>query len=68
MRNLNACVSCHTERDCATCHASKGVAGGGGVDPHPAGFISRCGAALRQNPRPCYVCHQTSDADLRSCR
>jgi hypothetical protein len=67
-RNLNACVSCHTERDCATCHATKGVAGGGGVDPHPAGFSSRCGAALRQNPRPCYVCHQSSDSDLRSCR
>ncbi len=68
MRNLNVCVSCHTERDCATCHATKGVAGGGGVNPHPAGFTSRCGAALRQNPRPCYVCHQSSDSDLRSCR
>jgi hypothetical protein len=68
MRNLNACVSCHTERDCATCHATKGLSGGAGVDPHPAGFQDKCGLALRQNPRPCLVCHQASDGSLRSCR
>ena len=68
MRNLNACVSCHSERDCVTCHATKGIAGGQGVDPHPAGFLDRCGQALRRNPRPCYVCHTSSDPQLRSCR
>jgi hypothetical protein len=68
MRNLNACVSCHSERDCATCHATKGVAGGQGVNPHPAGFMDKCGLALRRNPRPCYVCHQASDPVLRTCR
>jgi hypothetical protein len=68
MRNLNACVSCHSERDCVTCHATKGLAGGQGVDPHPAGFLAKCGLALRRNPRPCYVCHQSSDPALRSCR
>lgn len=68
MRNLNACVSCHSERDCVTCHATKGVAGGAGVSPHPVGFRDRCRSALRQNPRPCLVCHRSSDRDLGSCR
>lgn len=68
MRNLNACVSCHSERDCVTCHATKGIAGGQGVDPHPAGFLDKCGLAFRRNPRPCYVCHQSTDPMLRTCR
>jgi hypothetical protein len=59
-RNLNACVSCHTERDCASCHASK-AAGGRGFNPHPAGFAAKCQTAVRKNPRPCLVCHETSD-------
>ena len=67
-RNLNACVSCHTERDCATCHATKGVSGGQGVNPHPVGFSAGCGAALQRNPRPCLVCHQAGDSNLRTCK
>jgi hypothetical protein len=80
-RNLNACVSCHTERDCVTCHATAAVGGfgsglpsgsrsafGRGTDPHPPGFMARCGRALRQNPRPCLVCHEPTDPDLQSCR
>jgi len=67
-RNLNACVSCHTERDCTTCHATKGLSGGQGVNPHPLGFRDKCALALRRNPRPCMVCHQSSDAFLRSCQ
>jgi len=67
-RNLNACVSCHTERDCATCHATRGVSGGAGVNPHPLGFESRCGSAMKKNPRPCLVCHQSGDAALRRCK
>lgn len=67
-RNLNACVSCHTERDCATCHATKGVSGGQGVNPHPVGFANGCGSAFQRNPRPCLVCHQSSDAILRTCK
>jgi hypothetical protein len=66
-RNLNACVSCHIERDCASCHATARV-GGGKVNPHPAGFAGRCGRALRQNPRPCLVCHEAADPNLGSCR
>jgi hypothetical protein len=65
MRNLNACVSCHSERDCATCHASRGLRGGAGVSPHPAGF--QCGAAFARNPRPCLVCHRASDQAIRNC-
>jgi hypothetical protein len=67
-RNLNACVSCHTERDCTTCHATKGIAGGQGVNPHPLGFRSRCSLALQRNPRPCLVCHDARDTLLGSCR
>ncbi len=68
MRNLNACVSCHTERDCATCHATKGISGGQGVNPHPLGFTSKCSTALKRNPRPCFVCHQPNDASLSQCQ
>lgn len=67
-RNIQACVSCHTERDCATCHATKGLRGGQGVSPHPIDFASQCGLALRRNPRPCYVCHQQTDPALAVCR
>ena len=67
-RNLNQCVSCHSERDCTTCHATRGVGGGMGVNPHPVGFENRCGSALRKNPRPCLVCHATGDGKLEACR
>lgn len=67
-RNLNVCVSCHSERDCTTCHATKGLSGGQGVNPHPIGFRDKCALALRRNPRPCLVCHQSNDSFLGSCR
>jgi hypothetical protein len=80
-RNLNACVSCHMERDCVACHATAAMGGIGsglpsgdpgafrrGVDPHPPGFISRCGRALRQNPRPCLTCHDPGDRAFEACR
>jgi hypothetical protein len=76
-RNLNACVSCHQERDCAMCHATRGVGGRGpnigggggqGINPHPVGFGGRCQQALRQNPRPCLTCHLPNDQDLQRCR
>lgn len=76
-RNLNACVSCHQERDCMACHATRGVggrgawppvSGGRGVNPHPVGFVSRCRQALRQNARPCLTCHTSSDPELLKCR
>ncbi|MDP9151296.1 MAG: cytochrome c family protein [Myxococcota bacterium] len=65
-RNLNACVSCHTERDCVACHGALGV--GGGFDPHQGGFLSSCARQFRRNPRPCFVCHQPTDGELAQCR
>jgi hypothetical protein len=65
-RNLDACVSCHTERDCIACHGALGV--GGGFDPHTSGFLGRCGSQFRRNPRPCLVCHEGNDAVLAQCR
>jgi hypothetical protein len=67
-RNLNVCVSCHTERDCTTCHATKGLSGGQGINPHPSNFAGKCRTALARNPRPCLVCHQSNDGSLRNCR
>ncbi|HQB44863.1 MAG TPA: cytochrome c3 family protein [Polyangiaceae bacterium] len=66
-RNLPACVGCHGERDCVGCHATRG-GGGIGVNPHPAGFSSRCASALARNPRPCFVCHDPDDALIFRCR
>lgn len=81
-RNLNACVSCHQERDCAACHATREVGGRGAwpenrsavppvgrnSNPHPVGFASRCRQALRQNARPCLTCHAPNAPELLKCR
>jgi hypothetical protein len=76
-RNLNACTSCHTERDCTTCHSTRRVGGPGGgpvnglgrgVDPHPPGFRAQCGPPLRRNPRACLVCHGRADPVFMQCR
>jgi cytochrome c7-like protein len=65
-RNLNACVSCHIERDCVACHGALGV--GAGFDPHQNGFLGGCSTQLRRNPRPCFVCHEKSDPVLAKCQ
>jgi Cytochrome c7 and related cytochrome c len=65
-RNLNACVSCHTERDCVACHGAQGV--GAGFDPHKNGFLGGCARQMRRNPRPCFVCHEPTDPVLAQCR
>ncbi len=65
-RNLNACVSCHIERDCVVCHGGQGV--GGGFNPHHAGFTAHCGTQMRRNPRPCFVCHEPGESVLAQCR
>ena len=66
MRNLNACVSCHVERDCVVCHGGQGI--GGGFNPHNAAFASHCASEMRRNPRPCLVCHEPQSQDLKNCR
>jgi len=65
-RNLNQCVSCHTERDCVTCHGGTGI--GAGFDPHKNGFLGGCANQFRRNPRPCLVCHEPGDGVLAQCR
>ena len=65
-RNLNACVSCHIERDCVVCHGGQGV--GGGFNPHKSGFSGSCATQMRRNPRPCFVCHNPGDGALAQCR
>jgi hypothetical protein len=65
-RNLNACVSCHTERDCVACHGASGV--GATFDPHKNGFRGGCANEMRRNPRPCFVCHQPGDHALTECQ
>jgi hypothetical protein len=66
-RNLSACVSCHTERDCAMCHASTGRAGLG-VNPHPGSFKAGCATQYRRNARPCLVCHEPGSQDIQACQ
>lgn len=76
-RDPSACVSCHVERDCVACHATRQVGGPGnglpagagrGANPHPPGFAARCANALRDNARPCLVCHDPADPLLSACR
>ncbi len=66
-RALSSCVSCHTERDCVTCHATLGL-GGAGLSPHPPGFLARCGSLLRASDRPCRACHDDVAALASRCR
>ncbi|MCU0620665.1 MAG: hypothetical protein MUC69_04085 [Gemmatimonadales bacterium] len=51
-QNLEACVSCHSERDCLACHSA---VGGRRFNPHGPGFNAE---RLRQsNPQMCTACH-----------
>ncbi|MSP17924.1 MAG: cytochrome c family protein [Myxococcales bacterium] len=65
-RNLNACVSCHIERDCVTCHGGPGI--GGGFNPHNSSFVSSCSYQYKRNPRPCLVCHEPGSKAISTCR
>jgi hypothetical protein len=67
-RNIAACVSCHTERDCALCHGTAARGGRGGLSPHPAGFEATCRGAMSRNARPCLFCHDALDPSLSRCR
>jgi hypothetical protein len=53
-QNLESCVSCHTETDCMSCHATS-TQGGRNFSPHGPGFDAD---RLRQrNPQMCTACH-----------
>lgn len=51
-QSLESCVSCHSERDCLTCHSA---AGGRRFNPHGPGFDP--GTLRRKNPSMCTACH-----------
>lgn len=51
-QSLETCVSCHTERDCLTCHSALG---GRMFDPHGPGFDPS--RLVKKNPEVCTACH-----------
>jgi Doubled CXXCH motif (Paired_CXXCH_1) len=54
-QNLESCVSCHSERDCLTCHSA---AGGRRFNPHGPGFDPA--TLRRKNPSMCTACHESA--------
>lgn len=51
-QSLETCTSCHTERDCLTCHSALY---GRGFNPHGPGFDPQ--KMRKANPQMCTVCH-----------
>jgi hypothetical protein len=51
-QSLESCVSCHSERDCLTCHSATG---GRRFNPHGPGFDPE--TLRRKNPSMCTACH-----------
>ncbi|MEO8636210.1 MAG: hypothetical protein ABI587_13125 [Gemmatimonadales bacterium] len=50
-RGLESCVTCHTERDCLTCHSAQTRR----FNPHGPGFDAA--RLRRKNPQTCAACH-----------
>ncbi len=65
-RSMTTCTSCHSERDCVTCHGVLGI--GAGLSPHPPGFERSCRPLLESNNRACRTCHGDVAALARLCR
>jgi len=57
-QSLESCVSCHSERDCLTCHSATG---GRRFNPHGPGFDAA--TLRRKNPSMCTACHGTAIPD-----
>lgn len=53
-QSLESCVSCHTETDCMSCHATS-TQGGRNLSPHGPGFEAE--RLRRRNPQVCTACH-----------
>jgi len=51
-QNLESCTSCHTEKDCLTCHSALY---GRGFNPHGPGFDAD--KLRKANPQMCTACH-----------
>jgi hypothetical protein len=66
-RALGACISCHSERDCVSCHSTVALSGAG-INPHPPAFATQCGALLRASGQGCRQCHQDLSALEARCR
>jgi len=54
-QSLETCVSCHTERDCLTCHSALG---GRRFNPHGPGFDPS--RLIKKNRQVCTACHGTA--------
>jgi hypothetical protein len=54
-QSLESCVSCHSERDCLTCHSA---VGGRRFNPHGPGWDAE--RMQKQNPQMCTACHGTT--------
>jgi hypothetical protein len=66
-RNLGACVACHEEDTCLSCHATTAATAPGlGFSPHGAGFSGslRCRSLATANRRVCLQCHAPGDPSL----
>lgn len=54
-QNLEACASCHKQRDCLQCHSALGAFK---INPHGPNFDAA--RAWSKNPRICLACHLTN--------
>jgi hypothetical protein len=67
-RNIRACVSCHQEQYCLSCHASGFGTGGPSIGGNPHGPNPerlRGSAARSNNARVCLKCHSPYDSRWR---
>ncbi len=69
--NPAACLSCHTQSSCESCHLERGVSAGarGSINPHPDGWLGRDtsspqfhGRAARRDIVSCAACHDQGPA------
>jgi hypothetical protein len=64
-RNIRACVSCHREESCLTCHSAD-PSRGPNISPHGPNFggTSRCRFLAARNQRACLKCHTLGSTAL----
>lgn len=72
-RDLLACVACHREETCTTCHSNVEIGGlrdqrWFNVSPHPAPLAEACKALAAANDRACLKCHTDDDLRKKGCR
>ena len=64
-RNIRACVSCHREESCLTCHSTDPTRGPT-FSPHGPNFAAtaRCRFLSSRNQRACLKCHALGSAEI----